>query len=83
MMTHEEIKNGLIQLDFNTGWVLSGTEIVSWTNSEPQPTEQELKEAAGLWAKTQTDMQAKAATDKAALLAKLGITADEAKLLLG
>jgi len=26
---------------------------------------------------------AKAATDKAALLAKLGITADEAKLLLG
>ncbi len=27
--------------------------------------------------------EAKAATDKAALLAKLGITADEAKLLLG
>jgi hypothetical protein len=29
------------------------------------------------------EQEAKAATDKAALLAKLGITADEAKLLLG
>ena len=33
-------------------------------------------------AKTKTDAQAKAAIDKAALLAKMGITADEAKLLL-
>ena len=31
---------------------------------------------------TQTAQAAQAATDKAALLAKLGITADEAKLLL-
>jgi len=29
------------------------------------------------------EVEAQAATDKAALLAKLGITADEAKLLLG
>ena len=33
-------------------------------------------------AKTQADAYAKAESDKAALLAKLGITADEAKLLL-
>jgi len=34
-------------------------------------------------AKAKAEAEAKAATDKAALLAKLGITADEAKLLLG
>ena len=34
-------------------------------------------------AKLKIEQQAKAEADKAALLAKLGITADEAKLLLG
>jgi hypothetical protein len=41
---------------------------------------QQVKDKAE--AKTQADAYAKAAADKAALLAKLGITADEAKLLL-
>jgi hypothetical protein len=38
------------------------------------------------WAQNEIDLEAakiKAETDKAALLAKLGITADEAKVLLG
>jgi len=34
-------------------------------------------------AKAEAEAEAKSLTDKAALLAKLGITADEAKLLLG
>ena len=41
---------------------------------------QQVKDKAE--AKLRTDAEAKAATDKAALLTKLGITADEAKLLL-
>ena len=40
-------------------------------------------EAAELVALERLKVQSKAATDKAALLTKLGITADEAKLLLG
>jgi hypothetical protein len=39
-------------------------------------------EAGAIEAAKRTEAQAKAETDKAALLAKLGITADEAKLLL-
>jgi hypothetical protein len=39
-------------------------------------------EAGAIAAATLTEAQAKAETDKAALLAKLGITADEARLLL-
>jgi hypothetical protein len=41
---------------------------------------QQVKDKAE--AKTQEDARTKAEADKAALLAKLGITADEAKLLL-
>ncbi|MEY4967783.1 MAG: hypothetical protein RIQ73_482 [Actinomycetota bacterium] len=44
----------------------------------------EAKQVASTEAKrqAQADLDAQAATDKAALLAKMGLTADEAKLLL-
>lgn len=81
-MTTQQIANGLKQLGFNSGWVISGDEIVLWEHDAAQPTQDELKNAAALWEQAEANAQAQAAADKAALLAKLGITADEAKLLL-
>ena len=81
-MTNQEIVNGLMQLGYLSGWTVTGDEITLWELDTPQPSQQALIEAAALWAQTEADKQAKAATDKAALLARLGITADEAKLLL-
>ena len=81
-MKHNDIIKGLKQLGYETGWIITGDEITSWEHNTPQPTEQALTEAIALWAKSESDKQAKAEADKAALLAKLGITADEAKLLL-
>ena len=46
------------------------------------PTQSEITAAIKEIASDEIAAQAKAETDKAALLAKLGITADEAKLLL-
>ena len=81
-MTTQQIANGLKQLGFNSGWVISGDEIILWEHDAAQPTQDELKNAAALWEQNQAKAQAEAEADKAALLAKLGITADEAKLLL-
>jgi hypothetical protein len=81
-MKHNDIIKGLKQLGHHTGWVITGDEITSWENDTPQPTEQALTKAVTLWEKSEADKQAKAEADKSALLAKLGITADEAKLLL-
>ena len=81
-MTTEQIANGLKQLGFNSGWVISGDGIVLWEHETPVPSQNELENAAALWEQTQANTQAKAEADKAALLAKLGITSEEAKLLL-
>jgi hypothetical protein len=82
-MAHQEIINGLKQLGFDSGWVLSGDEITLWENDVPQPTATAIAKAATLWAETVQAEAEATATAKAALLARLGITADEAKLLLG
>ena len=81
-MNHEEIKNGLFQLGYYNGWVLTGNEITLWENDEAQPTLETILEASKLWAKTEADKQAEAAAARAALLEKLGITEEEARLLL-
>ena len=75
-MTTTEITNGLIQLGFNSGWVVSGDEIILWENAEPQPTMAEISEAAKLYETTK-------AAEKQAILDKLGLTADEIATLLG
>jgi MOSC domain-containing protein YiiM len=81
-MAHQEITNGLKQLGFNSGWVVSGDEITVWENEAAQPTAAAIATAATLWAATQAAEAEANATAKAALLARLGITADEATLLL-
>jgi MOSC domain-containing protein YiiM len=82
-MTHQEITNGLAQLGFTTGWVITGEKITLWKNSEPQPTAAEILKAASIYQKTLDDNAAKAAADKSALLQRLNITEEEAALLLG
>lgn len=74
-MRTTEITNGLIQLGFNKGWVVSGDEIVLWENAEPQPTMAEISEAAKLYESIK-------AAEKQAILDKLGISADEVAALL-
>jgi len=67
----------------NGGWYMSGDDYegIQFLECEPITKEQFTAGSAQFdaWKATQ---DAKAAADKVALLAKLGITADEAKLLL-
>lgn len=82
-MTGKEIGQGLLQLGFNSGWAITGDEITLWENAEPQPSAKEIFDAAKLWENAQASEAEAKATAKAALLDRLGITAEEARLLLG
>ena len=82
-MTGKEIGQGLLQLGFNSGWAITGNEITLWENTEPQPSAQEISDAVKLWENTVASEAEAKATAKAALLDRLGLTADEAQLLLG
>lgn len=81
-MTHQEIINGLNHLGFTSGWVITAEEITVWDNPEPKPTNAQIKAAAAAFETAQAAKAAEDAAAKAALLTRLGITADEAKLLL-
>jgi hypothetical protein len=82
-MENKDIVNGLLQLGFDTGWVVSGTEITLWENSEPIPSMSAIATAAKQWETTQkAEAEAKEA-QRQALLDRLGITSEEAKILLG
>ena len=66
-------------------WTLDGDDYagLTWLSDSPKPTKAILDK---LWESTQADIvaeQESKATAKAALLERLGITADEAALLLG
>jgi len=74
-MKHEDIINGLNYLGFNSGWVLTDQEISFWDNDLPKPSIKEIEIAAEKYVKEVNNA-------KQALLDKLGITVDEAKLLL-
>ena len=83
-MTNREIVNGLNQLGFNSGYVVTGDEITLWENAEPQPSESEIASAAILWKEKELQLlQEKAAARQAAQakLAALGLTADDLKAL--
>lgn len=82
-MTHEEITNGLSQLGFTSGWVVNDEEIVLWENSEPQPTKAAILEASKQWTRDANLRVAEKNNARAAILDRLGLTADEAAILLG
>jgi len=67
----------------NGGWYISGNEYEGIEFLECEPiTKAEFLAGFAKYDAWKSEQDAKAAADKAALLAKLGITADEAKLLL-
>ena len=74
-MTTEEKTNGLKQLGFNSGWVVSGDEIVLWENPEPQPSLEEIEIASELYVKPEPTV-----ADK---LASVGLSVDDLKSALG
>jgi hypothetical protein len=65
------------------GWAIAGDNYEGITFIEAQPiTKAEFEAGFAQYDAWKAEQDAKEAADKAALLAKLGITADEAKLLL-
>lgn len=69
---------------FDAQWTLNGDDYegLSWLSDSPKPTKEELD---SLWPEVKAELEAEKTqekTKKQALLDRLGITADEAKLLL-
>ena len=75
--------NVLTMLCPNVEWVISGDDFdsIQWIKGEAI-TKAQFEAGFAQYDAWKAEQEAKAETDKAALLAKLGITADEAKLLL-
>jgi len=73
----------LMMLIPNGGWYISGDDYdgIQFLDCAPI-TKAQFTAGFAQYDSWKTEQEAQAATDKAALLAKLGITADEAKLLL-
>ena len=66
-------------------WELSGDEYENliWKSGDEKPTQKQLDDLAPIVKADKAKADADKASARTALLAKLGITADEAKLLLG
>jgi hypothetical protein len=73
----------LAMLSPNSEWVIRGGDFdsIEWIKGE-RITKSEYEAGFAKYDAWKAEQDAKAAADKAALLAKLGITADEAKMLL-
>jgi hypothetical protein len=82
MKTKSEI---IAELKLENPTLRDGSEELGYRELTPEQYEDTIERWAG-WILSQAELEAavaKAAIDKEALLARLGITADEAKLLLG
>lgn len=66
------------------GWIMYGDDFdgITWVDDRPRCTKAEYEAGFAKYDAWKAEQDAKVKADKAALLAKLGITADEAKLLL-
>ena len=84
-MINGDIAKALQNLKPNSEWTLIGDDYADliWLSASSAPTLAEIQAEIALLPQKEKAKADKAAADKAALLAKLGITADEAKLLLG
>ena len=81
-MQHYEIIESLNFIKPDAKWVLQGLELLWQDEEQDEPTQLEIEAGwVAYQAAQQAETEAKAA-QKAALLERLGITADEAKLLL-
>ena len=72
---HLQIVDGLTALGFDSGWVVSGEEIVFWDNPEPQPSLDQILEAAENYVKPQPTV-----ADK---LQSVGLELNDLKVALG
>jgi hypothetical protein len=80
MATGDDVLSMLIP---NGGWYIVGNDYEGITFIDCEPiTKQEYEAGFSQYDAWKAEQDEKAAADKAALLAKLGITADEAKMLL-
>jgi hypothetical protein len=84
-MIHEEIIEALAVLTPKAEWTLSGNDYndIIWLSNDPQPSLAEIEAEIALIPVRKEKAKIEAESNKAALLEKLGITEDEAKLLLG
>lgn len=74
-MQTQSISNGLLQLGFNSGWVVSGDEIVLWEHSVPTPSFEEILEAAKNYVEPELTVEQK--------LGLVGLKVDDLKAALG
>ena len=83
-MTHADIVKALESLMPGTQWTLSGDDYADlvWLSTGNPPTLTAIAAEIDVIPAKEKAKADKAAADKAALLAKLGISSDEAKLLL-
>ena len=81
-MEHNQKVLSILFIRPNAKWSLTNTELQWLDESQTEPTDAEIQAGwVAYQAQEQTEADAKAEA-KAALLDRLGITADEAKLLL-
>jgi hypothetical protein len=83
-MTNLEIVKALISLKPNAEWTIAGNDYADliWLSDGKAPTLAEIEAEIALFPAKETAEQNAKESQKSALLAKLGITADEAALLL-
>lgn len=74
-MTTKQISNGLIQLGFDSGWVISGEEIVVWEHQQPVPSMDKILEASKLYVEPELNIEDK--------LSSVGLSIDDLKSALG
>jgi len=80
-MTTRRIADALLSLCPDAQWTLVGDsyEDIDWLSDHPKPTKEQVEAEIA----KEPEIAAAKAAAKAALLDRLGITEDEAKLLLG
>lgn len=81
-MNHNDKASAIIFIRPNAEFTLSGDDLIWLDAKQTQPTDKEIEDGLVAYQATQkSEVEAKAQA-KADLLAKLGITEDEARLLL-
>jgi len=73
-MSENKIIDGLMQLGYNSGWVVQGEEIVLWENDASVPTMESILEAAKDYVKPEPTIDDK--------LASVGLSIAELKAAL-
>ena len=81
-MNHYEKTKSILHIRPNAEFILTGDELTWIDETQTQPTEEEIEAGLVAYQAAQIAETEAKATQKAALLDRLGITEDEAKLLL-